>query len=200
MTSRPAPPPLVVVGASAGGPAALAVLLKGLPAQFPAAVIVVQHLDERFVDGLVDWLSDEVGRPVRLAQEGDAPHAGDVLLAGGGRHLVMRRNGRLGYDAEPKDHNYRPSVDVLFESVSERWSGQAAAVLLTGMGSDGANGLRSLRLKGQLTIAQDRASSAVYGMPKAAVAAGAASEILPLDRIARRLARAFPPEDTRVDS
>ncbi|MDB5459119.1 MAG: cheB2 [Caulobacteraceae bacterium] len=188
----PSRPPLVVIGASAGGPAALAVLLKGLPVGFPAAVVIVQHVDERFIEGLAQWLAEQSNLPVRLAREGERLEVGTVLLAGAGGHLTMRADGRLGYDHEPRAHAYCPSIDVFFHSVCERWSGRAVGVLLTGMGADGALGLKALRLKGNHTIAQDRATSAVYGMPKAAAAAEAAVDILPLDRIAARLARAFP--------
>lgn len=185
--------PLVAVGASAGGPAALASLLQGLGVAFPAAVAIVQHVDERFVGGLADWLAQQSPLPIRLAREGDAPRAGAVVLAGGGGHLVVRPDGRFGYADEPRDAPYRPSVDVLFHSVCKHWRGPAAGVLLTGMGADGAQGLKAMRCEGRLTIAQNQATSAVYGMPKAAAAAQAASEILPLERIAGRLLRAFPP-------
>jgi chemotaxis response regulator CheB len=185
-------PPLVVIGASAGGPAALAVLLKGLPARFPAAIVIVQHVDERFVDGLATWLGEQSSLPVRLAQEGERPEVGTVLVAGHGGHLTMRADGRLAYVSEPRTLAFCPSIDVFFQSVCERWPGGAVGVLLTGMGADGAQGLKALRLKGLHTIAQDQATSAVYGMPKAAAAAHAAVDILPLDRIAARLARAFP--------
>jgi chemotaxis response regulator CheB len=189
-------PPLVVIGASAGGPAALAVLLKGLPARFPAAIVIVQHVDERFVDGLAAWLGEQSSMAVRLAREGDRPEIGAALVAGHGGHLTMRSDGRLGYAAEPRNHAFCPSIDVFFQSVCERWPGRAVGVLLTGMGADGALGLKALRLKGLHTIAQDQATSAVYGMPKAAAAAQAAVDILPLNRIAARLARAFPMAET----
>jgi two-component system response regulator WspF len=185
-------PPLVVIGASAGGPGALAELLKGLPAGFSAAIVIVQHLDERFIEGLAHWLAEQSGRPVRLAREGERPEVGVALLAGSGEHLTIRADGRLGYVSEPRDHAYRPSVDVFFQSACDNWPAKVAGVLLTGMGADGAAGLKALRLKGGLTIAQDQATSAVYGMPKAAAAAGAAVDILPLNRIAARLVEAFP--------
>ena len=186
-------PLLVAVGASAGGPAALVALLKGLKPDFPGAVVIVQHLDERFVGGLVDWLATQSPLPVRLASEGEVLLSGTVFLADAHGHLVLRPDRRLGYAVEPSDLAYKPSIDIFFRSVSEHWRGRAAAVLLTGMGADGAKGLKLLRSNGRLTIAQDKATSAVYGMPKAAAAADAASEILPLDRIAPRLVRAFPP-------
>jgi two-component system response regulator WspF len=180
-------PWLVAIGASAGGPAALAQILAGLPADFPAGVVVVQHVDEKFAAGMAEWLGQQSRLPVRVAREGDSVAAGTVLLAGTGDHLCLKSAERLGYVAAPRDYMYRPSVDVFFESVNRRWPGPVIGVLLTGMGRDGAAGLKSLREKGHLTLAQDRASSAVYGMPKAAVDIGAAVEVLPLMRIAPRL-------------
>jgi two-component system response regulator WspF len=178
---------LVAMGASAGGPGALAAVLGGLPRDFPAAVVIVQHVDARFAPGLVDWLGHHSAMPVRLAAEGERVVSGQVLVAGTDDHLVFKGADRLGYTPHPQDHAYRPSVDVMFASARRHWAGALAGVLLTGMGSDGARGLRDLREAGHHTIAQDQASSAVYGMPKAAAALGAASEIVPLDAIASRL-------------
>ena len=182
---------LVAIGASAGGPTALATLLGGLPSSFPAAIVIIQHVDERFAAGMARWLADTSAIPVRLAADGDRPEPGTALLAGTGDHLAFRAAHRLGYVREPADYAYRPSVDVFFQSVARFWPGKAVGVLLTGMGSDGAQGLRGLRAEGHYTIAQDKATSAVYGMPKAAAAANAAVDILPLDRIARKLVDAF---------
>jgi two-component system response regulator WspF len=182
---------LVAIGASAGGPTAIARVLEGLPKGFPAAVVIVQHVDERFAPGMAEWLSRSSPLPVRVAKEGDRPRAGTALLSGTNDHLVLKSADRLGYEREPKDHVYRPSVDVFFESVSAQWTGEAIGVLLTGMGRDGAKGLKTLRNKGYYTIAQDEATSAVYGMPKAAVTLGAAVDVLPLERIAHRLIDTF---------
>ena len=182
---------LVAVGASAGGPAALAKVLSGLPENFPAAIVVVQHVDQQFAAGMALWLSEHSTLPVRIAKEGDCPARGIVLLAATSDHLVLKAPDRLGYTSEPKDYVYRPSVDVFFESVNLRWRGTAVGVLLTGMGRDGALGLKALRSKGHYTIAQDQATSAVYGMPKAAAAAAAAVDILPLENIAAKLISAL---------
>ncbi len=179
-------PDLVAIGASAGGPSALAVLLSGLPRSFPAAVVIVQHVDQQFTAGMARWLSGQSPMPVRVAQEGEAPAGGSVLLAATEGHLNVNRAGRLGYTPEPADLIYRPSIDVFFRSVGRNWRGRAVGVVLTGMGRDGALGLKTLREAGWPTIAQDERSSAVYGMPKAAAALGAA-DVLPLDRIAPRL-------------
>lgn len=182
---------LVAIGSSAGGPAALEVLLKGLPASFPAAIVLVQHVDQVFAAGMADWLCTASGLPVRLAREGEPPQRGEVLLAGTNHHIRLLKDGTLAYTAEPVNEIYRPSIDVFFESVARYWNGDAVGVLLTGMGRDGAQGLKLMREQGFLTIAQDQASSAVYGMPKAAAAIDAAAEILPLQTIAPRLTEVF---------
>lgn len=178
---------LVTIGASAGGPASLVELLRHIPLNFPAAIIVVQHVDEVFAAGMAQWLGTESQLPVRLAQADEVVSPGTVLLAGTNNHLYLTAEGRLAYRAEPAAQVYRPSIDVFFESVAQHWRGEAIGVLLTGMGRDGAKGLKQMRERGFHTIAQDQASSAVYGMPKAAAAQGAAVEVLPLDKIAPRL-------------
>ncbi|RWU25262.1 chemotaxis response regulator protein-glutamate methylesterase [Pseudomonas alkylphenolica] len=183
---------LVAIGSSAGGPAALEVLLKGLPRDFPAAIVLVQHVDQVFAAGMAEWLGSASGLAVRLAREGEPPQPGQVLLAGTNHHIRLLDNGNLAYTAEPVNEIYRPSIDVFFESVARYWRGDAVGVLLTGMGRDGAQGLKLMRQQRFLTIAQDQNSSAVYGMPKAAAAIDAAMEIRPLERIAARLMEIFP--------
>lgn len=178
---------LVGIGASAGGPAALATVLGGLPQDFPAAVVVIQHVDEHMALGMAEWLGLHSALPVRVAAEGDRPIPGSVLLAATNDHLVLKTADRLGYSPEPRDYVYRPSVDAFFQSVCRLWRGDVVGVLLTGMGRDGALGLKALRDQGRHTIAQDQESSAVYGMPKAAAKLDAAVDILPVARIASRL-------------
>jgi two-component system response regulator WspF len=184
-------PRLVAIGASAGGPGALVKLLASIPKDFPAAIVIVQHVDEQFAAGMADWLSRDSILPVRIAAEGDQVVPGIVLLAATNDHLLLKTKDRLGYTLEPRECVYRPSVDVFFDSVCAWWSGEAVGVLLTGMGRDGAKGLKALRDKGHYTIAQDQATSAVYGMPKAAMALGAAVDVLPIERIAARLIDTF---------
>ena len=179
--------PLVAIGASAGGPTALAAVLGKLPAEFAAGIAVVQHVDQAFAAGMAEWLNGQTALKVRVAVEGDRPHAGEVLLAATNDHMHVLPGGTFGYTREPASTPYRPSVDVFFHSVVEHWRGSAIGVLLTGMGRDGAIGLKAMRAKGYHTIAQDAATSAVYGMPKAAAALDAARAILPLDRIADEL-------------
>lgn len=183
--------PLVAIGASAGGPVALESLLRQLPADFAGAVVIVQHVDSIFAADMAAWLGTTSALPVRLAREGDRPSAGEVLLAGTGDHLRVSPDCTLAYSSAPQNYVYRPSIDVFFDSIVENWRGDAFGVLLTGMGRDGALGLKHMRENGFLTIAQDRETSAVYGMPKAAFEMGAATEILPLQQIAPRLVEAL---------
>jgi two-component system, chemotaxis family, response regulator WspF len=184
---QPSPHKLVAIGASAGGPAALAEVLGGLPKDLPAAVVIVQHVDVQFAAGMAVWLDQNSTLPVRLAQVGDRPEKGTVLLAGTNDHLVLNEAGRLEYTPDPREYVYRPSVDVFFQSATRYWSQPIVGVLLTGMGRDGAVGLKALRNQGHYTITQDAATSAVYGMPKAAVTLEAAVDVLPLDRIAAKV-------------
>ncbi|ACK67706.1 response regulator receiver modulated CheB methylesterase [Rippkaea orientalis PCC 8801] len=186
-------PPLVVIGVSTGGPKALAVLLGALPSSFPAAIVIIQHVDAQFAPGLATWLNKQTSLPVRLAMEGDSLKSGTVLLAGTNDHLVLRPNLTLKYTEKPQDYPYRPSVDVFCQSVADYWSRKGTAVLLTGMGRDGALGLKELRSKGWHTIAQDKQSCVVYGMPKAAVEMDSAVEILPLSDIAPALIKRVTP-------
>jgi two-component system response regulator WspF len=179
--------PLVAIGSSTGGPKALATILSKLPANFNAAIAIVQHVDAQFSTGLVEWLDQQTPLSVRLAVAGDRFGVGTILVAGTNDHLYLKPDLTLGYTKDPIDYPYRPSVDVFFKSLSQHWKRQGTAILLTGMGRDGAEGLSALRLRGWQTIAQDKASCVVYGMPKAAVELNAAMEVLPLDDIATTL-------------
>lgn len=173
----------VVIGSSTGGPQALVPILQTLSTGSRPAVVIVQHLDVHFAIGLAEWLTMESGFPVRLAREGEKACAGQAYLAGTNDHLRMDSNGRLRYEREPLDYPYRPSVDVFFESVAQVKGRSGVAVLLTGMGRDGARGLLALRGAGWCTIAQDEATSAVYGMPRAAAQMGSAMHVLALPDI-----------------
>ena len=184
----PAAAALIAIGASAGGPPAVAHVLRDLPADLPAAVLVVQHVDSEFVESMADWFGSQATFAVSVAREGVVPQAGNVYVAAGDAHLVVRRDGTLGAEREPANALYRPSADMLFSSVAANWKGKAIGVVLSGMGRDGAEGLAKLRKSGARTIAQDEATSAVFGMPRAAAEAGAATDVLPLERIAPFLA------------
>lgn len=175
-------PPFLALGASTGGPQALASVLGALPADCPAAVGIVQHVDETFARGLAEWLNDRCALPVALARDGEHVEPGRVYLAGRDAHLRVAK-GTFAYTDSPADLINRPAVDVFFKSLALSWPRPSVAVLLTGMGRDGAEGLRALRERGWHTIAQDEATSVVYGMPKAAAQLKATCEILPLDQI-----------------
>lgn len=184
--------PIVAIGASTGGPQALAQVLSHLPVNFPAPVFVVQHVDEHFAPGLVAWLQHHTALTVRIATDGEAVTGRGVWVAGSKDHLVYDdEDGKLYYTARPQDTPYRPSVDALFGSLAEEHRAMRIGVLLTGMGRDGAEGLLAMKKTGALTIAQDAGTSVVYGMPKAAAELGAATEILALEAIGPRIRNAI---------
>jgi len=172
-----------VIGSSTGGPKTLLKVLAPLPENLGAAIIVVQHLDEEFSPGLADWLNTQTALRVRIAPRGARPEKGIVDVAGTNDHLILTRGLTFAYTPEPRNNPYRPSVDVFFKSVAEHWPDTGCAILLTGMGRDGAVELANLRRLGWYTIAQDQATSVVYGMPKAAKELDAAVEILPIEEI-----------------
>lgn len=180
---------VIGIGASTGGPPALQTVLSALPADFPAPVLVVQHITAGFLSGLVEWLDDSIALPVRIAQAGTDAEPGHVYLAPDDHHLTLDAAGRIRLDSEPMSHGVRPSADRLFASLAERLGAQAAGVLLTGMGKDGAAGLRTMRDRGARTIVQDRETSVVFGMPGAALALQAAEQVLPIEKIGDALCR-----------
>ena len=181
--------PVVAIGASTGGPQAIKTVISPWPSDFPAAVLVAQHISADFATPLADWLAENSKLAVRRARDGDRPVAGTVLVAGTDDHLVMQQNGMLAYTREPAANPFRPSVDVLFHSLALHGPRQGIAVLLTGIGQDGARGMLELRQAGWHTIAQDEGSCVVYGMPQAAKQLGGATDILPVDEIGARVAR-----------
>jgi two-component system response regulator WspF len=186
-------PPLVVVGCSTGGPKALAGILSSLPADLGAAMVIVQHVDIQFAGGLAEWLNSQTPLSVALVKEGAPLTPNRVLVAATNDHVVLDADLALHYTVEPRDYPYRPSVNTFFESVRKYWPNPCVAVLLTGMGRDGAEGLTSLRRAGWHTIAQDEKTSVVYGMPAAAVELGGAVEVLPLDKIGPAIRKRIPP-------
>jgi len=179
--------PLIAIGCSAGGPQALQELLSCLPSDFPVPIVVIQHIDELFSRDMGEWLNMHCSLEVRIADPGDSPQAGVVFLGGTNDHLVLNSSQQLVYTKNPVELVYRPSVDVFFQSVIKHWKGDVTAMLLTGMGRDGSQGLLDCREQGFYTIAQDEESSAVYGMPKAAAKLNAAVDIMPLEKIAIKL-------------
>jgi two-component system, chemotaxis family, response regulator WspF len=183
--------PLIAIGASTGGPLIIANILHSLSAELQAGIVVIQHVDVEFAEGLALWLDEQATLPVALAQDGSQLEAGKVLLAGTNDHLIVTNSLHLMYTSKPESYPYRPSADVFFKSVAEHWPGTAIGVLLTGMGKDGAEGLLAMRQAGWHTIAQDQKTSIVYGMPKAAAELNAAVEVLPADQIAEALTQAL---------
>jgi len=180
----------VAIGGSTGGPGAVVRLLKELGAGFRAGVAVVQHIAEGFDGAFAEWLRGELGTDVRMAQSGERLAPGTVRVAPVGSHLVIDRRGTLRLDGEtPPRRGHRPSVDLLFRSFLSVGAKRVAAVLLSGMGDDGVDGLRALHEAGSLTLAQNEASSAVYGMPRLALTSGAAELALTPAQIGRLLAR-----------
>jgi len=197
LARRAAPPspdtsevPVVAIGASTGGPQALAEILSQLPARFPAAVLVVQHVDEQFTPGLAAWLQRSSKMPIAIPEAETRLAAGAVWIAGQAQNMTYD-NGFAKYTPASADAVHKPSIDSLFFSLATAHRATRIGVLLTGMGRDGAAGLLALRQSGALTIAQDAATSIVYGMPKAAAEIRAATEILPLSSIAPRICEAI---------
>ena len=187
--------PLVGIGSSTGGPKALATIVAALPSNFIASVVIIQHVDLRFAEELATWLNKQTTLPVSIAVHGNVPVPGNIYVAGTNDHLVIDRGGRFAYVTEPRDYPYRPSVDTFFHSLADNRPGRDTAILLTGMGRDGAEGLLKLKNLGWLTIAQDEASSIVYGMPKAAVELDAAKKILNPGKIAQELTLLYGRKD-----
>jgi two-component system chemotaxis response regulator CheB len=178
------PPRVVALGASTGGPAAIIEILRSLPTVYPLPVLLVLHIGEPFGSAFAEWLDGQTSHPVSFARDGEplSGARGRIVMAPPDRHLVVRGE-RLFLTSDPERHSCRPSVDVLFSSLAKEWGQASAACLLTGMGRDGADGLLAIRRAGGYTIAQDEATSVVYGMPREAVLLGAAQRVLPLGDI-----------------
>ena len=171
-------PRVVALGASTGGPQVLSTILGALPGALSVPVLLVQHISDGFIDGFVEWLATRTPMRVLVAAQGEELRPGTMHVAGGGRHMGITRDGRITLDAGPPVNGFRPSISRLFDSVADVCGREAVGVLLTGMGRDGADGLRRMRDAGALTIAQDQASSVIFGMPGEAVRLKAACEVL----------------------
>lgn len=178
---------LIGIGASTGGPPVLQTILAGLPRNFPVPILVVQHISPGFLQGMASWLEQTTGLPIQIARDRLRPRAGHVYLAPDDFHLGVDLNGDLQLLQTPREHYLRPAVSFLFRSLAHACGPNAIGVLLTGMGRDGADALKTMQDGGALTIAQDRESSVVHGMPGAAIELGAARLVLPSDRIAAAL-------------
>ena len=181
---EPAKARIVALGASTGGPPVLRTILAALPKDFPAPVVIVQHMAAGFVRGFVEWLAQSSALPVHLATHGELILPGHVYIAPDECHMKLERGGRIALTKDEPENGLRPSVSHLFRSISEIYGRGAVAGLLTGMGRDGAEELRRLKEKGAVTFAQDKDSSVVHGMPGEAIRLDAAMLVLPPDKIA----------------
>ncbi|HEV8581630.1 MAG TPA: chemotaxis-specific protein-glutamate methyltransferase CheB [Thermoanaerobaculia bacterium] len=195
LTAAPAALRWVAIGASTGGPAAIREFFDAVPAEAPVGFLIVQHIASGFELGFADWLNKEFPFDVRLAKDGEVLRRGAVRLAPGGSHLRLEADGVLRLDSEtPPRRGHRPSVDELFHSCAVHCPREVAAVLMTGMGADGVEGLLALRRAGGVTLVQDEASSVVFGMPRVALEKGAADVALPPRALARTLVRLWSEE------
>lgn len=186
-SEKPAPPArplpvkaqirLVAIGASTGGPPAIQKILADLEKPFPVPIFIVQHISAGFVQGLAEWLSATAGLPVRIARHGEIAQAGTAYIAPDGTHMGVDQECRIQCFDEPAEHGLRPAVSFLFRSLLKSHGPSVVGILLTGMGRDGAEDLKALRDKGAVTIAQDKESSTVHGMPGEAIRLGAAAHV-----------------------
>jgi two-component system chemotaxis response regulator CheB len=188
----------VAIGASTGGPAAIRELLAEIPAETPVGIVIVQHIASGFELGFADWLNKELPLGVRLAQDGERLRRGTVRLAPGGAHLRLEEGGVLRLDPDtPPRRGHRPSADEMFLSCAAHCPREVAGVLMTGMGSDGVEGLLALRQAGGVTLVQDEASSVVFGMPRVALEKGAADVALPPRALAHALMSLWKKKEER---
>lgn len=180
---------MIGIAASTGGPAALATVLGSLSADFPAPILVVQHVTRGFVAGLAEWLNGVTPLRVSVTSHGDTPQPGDVLLAPDDYHIQANAKGTVELCKEPPYKGLRPSANYMFRSLAHAYGPRAVGIVLTGMGDDGAEGLEALHQAGGLTVAQDEQSCVVYGMPREAIARNAVDRVLTLDQIALTLSQ-----------
>lgn len=178
---------MVAIGASTGGPMVLKEILQALPRDFPLPIVCVQHVGEDFLQGLVDWLGAGASLKIQVAQDGTEPRSGNVYFAKESHELLLGADGRLHVQPADPGLLHHPSIDITFRSMAQHFGSRVIAILLTGMGADGAQGLRELADAGSLTIAQDEESSVVFGMPKVAIELGAARHVLPPAAIIQKL-------------
>lgn len=193
-TLRPLPPvsaksaqagtAVVAIAASTGGPGALYQVLQGLPADLPVPVLIAQHISRGFAQGLVDWLAGASPLPVEMAQAGAALRPGRVLVAPDDSHLLIGRDGRVVLQPSDGHRELCPSADLLFGSAAEALGSRVLAVIMTGMGRDGVEGLKQVKAAGGRVLAQDERSCVVFGMPAEAIAAGVVDRVVPLGQLA----------------
>lgn len=182
---------IVAIGASAGGPMALQTILNSIPSKIPVPIIIVQHIDANFADGFCDWLNSTSLIPVKIAKDGEKLLPGTAYLPPGDSHLGFKELGIVKVSKDPPEKNLRPAVSYLFKSLAKYYGKDAIAILLSGMGQDGATELKMLHTLGALTIAQNEASSLVHGMPGEAIRLGGASMVLSPENIANELIKYY---------
>jgi two-component system chemotaxis response regulator CheB len=192
----PKPPQIIAIGASTGGPHALHEILTRLPATFPTPLVIVQHIGEGFDGGLVSWLGSQCALPVQLGVAGARLDRPGIHIAPTGHHLGVRGR-RIELTNAPPVSGHRPSATLLFRSVAEEYQAAAVGILLTGMGNDGAAGLRALREAGATTVAQDRLSSVVFGMPSVAIDDGVVDYVLSPEAMVALLVNTLVPSGGR---
>ena len=180
---------MCVIGVSTGGPAALSQLLPQLPGDLGLAILVVQHMPAPFTQTLAERLNDLSAIEVREARDGERPRQALALVAPGDHHLDIADGGILRVVAGPEVHNVRPSVDVTMKAAARVFGRRAVGLLMTGMGRDGAEGMAAIKAAGGATLAQDRASSVIWGMPRHAIESGAADEVVALADLPARIVR-----------
>ena len=177
----------VVIGASTGGPPALQKILSEISKEVPVPVMIVQHIAKGFIDGMITWLKNMTKLPIKIAEYGEKALPGNIYFAPDDFHMELRKSGLISLSKQDKIHGVRPSVSFLFEKTAQNFGPDAIGILLTGMGRDGAEELKKMKDKGALTIAQDKKTSIVHGMPGTAIKLGGAKLILPLEKISPAL-------------
>jgi two-component system, chemotaxis family, protein-glutamate methylesterase/glutaminase len=180
---------IILIGASTGGPQALLEILSSFPKDFPLPVVCVQHISDGFMAGLIDWLTSQCRMPVRQAQEGELPAKGTIYFPREKMHIKFDDNGRFAFSRESLNEKHVPSINVLMKTGARVYGKGAMGVLLTGMGSDGAEGLKEIAAAGGATLAQDEESCIIFGMPRVAIEMGAAQHVVPLKSISEYICR-----------
>ncbi|MDJ1182020.1 chemotaxis-specific protein-glutamate methyltransferase CheB [Roseofilum casamattae] len=182
----------IALGASTGGPQALQQILSQFPASLPVPIICVQHISQGFLQGFIDWLSSDCQLPISIARSGDRPQPGTIYFPPERSHLLLDRSGRFIYSQEPGVGGHCPSITPTFKAIARYYQRHSIAVLLTGMGRDGADGMLAISNVGGITLAQNEATCTVFGMPKEAIALGAVRQVLPVEAIAPTILHYVP--------
>jgi len=178
---------IVAIVASTGGPQALLKILKRLPEDFPCGIVIVQHITSGFLSGLVDWLAKEFKIQVKIGEDSEEIRPGVAYIAPDNFHMRVKEGGKISLSDEPANNGHRPSGDVLLESVAKTYGKGGVAAILTGLGRDGATGMKAIKKSQGMTIAQDEESCIVFGMPNAAIEMKIIDKVLPLERIAEEI-------------